>query len=280
MRCVAHIGIGRWGQNLMRSFAQECRIKYIASEGNPSNFVQAKKIQPKIKLVSVEEILDDPEVEAVIVATPVEVLGEVASRIVSAGKHIFLEKPGATTSVQLDNLVALRRVEQICYVNYLYLVDPCYLSFRRAVNGTNLRNLRFTWKKFGTFGNDLLLNLASHELAQAIDILGEVPRPIDRIISENNCLIVLKRGDTNIHIDIDRQSKNRFKSITAATDEGTFCWSPGQFSHDSFSIETGSSEDLVGASRDVFLENVRNGTKFSNLELASRVLNVIQEIRQ
>ena len=56
-----------------------------------------------------DELLADPELEAVVVATPVPTHYELRKRALEAGKHVFVEKPPAMTRAEMEDLVATGR---------------------------------------------------------------------------------------------------------------------------------------------------------------------------
>ena len=92
---VGQVGLGPWGSNLARNFNELARLRWLcdAAEdklaGLPGRF-------PSARLTArFDDLLEDDEVDAVVVATPVLTHAELAKRALSAGKHVFVEKPMA-----------------------------------------------------------------------------------------------------------------------------------------------------------------------------------------
>src|SRR5213596_290279 len=103
---LAQLGCGYWGPNLLRNFSAlpGCWVKYVVdSSAERRTFVQNNF--PRTVAVSTSEaVLEDPEVSAVIIATPAATHFSLASQALRAGKHVFVEKPLATKASEVDEL--------------------------------------------------------------------------------------------------------------------------------------------------------------------------------
>src|SRR2546430_1476173 len=91
----AQIGCGYWGPNLLRNFSAlpRCSVKYVV-DPSPERRVFVEKNFPRTSAVdSTNAVLNDPEVDAIIVATPAGSHFSFASDALCAGKHVFVEKP-------------------------------------------------------------------------------------------------------------------------------------------------------------------------------------------
>src|SRR5690349_651046 len=106
---IGQIGCGYWGPNVLRNFSAQsgCWVKYVA-EINPERQAYVRANFPRSEVVSdVEAVLGDRDVDAVIVATPAASHHALAKQALEAGKHVFVEKPLATSTTQADELVKL-----------------------------------------------------------------------------------------------------------------------------------------------------------------------------
>ena len=94
---IAQLGIGYWGPNLLRNLVanKRCVVKTAADlSGQRCDYV--KSIYPAIRVSSdVSEVLQNPEIDAVVIATPVATHFELSMEALNAGKHILVEKPMA-----------------------------------------------------------------------------------------------------------------------------------------------------------------------------------------
>src|SRR4029078_9892664 len=121
---VGVIGYGYWGPNLVRNFmaapgsavARVCDLRddRLSSLG---------KIYPGIKTCSnATHLINDPQIDAVIIATPVSSHFELAMSALKAGKHVLVEKPLAAKSDQ-----ARRLVDEAATRNLVLLVDHTFV---------------------------------------------------------------------------------------------------------------------------------------------------------
>src|SRR5512136_767769 len=106
---VGAVGCGYWGPNLMRNMRQlsDCQLKVICDASEP-RLKHMRKLHPEVTTTNrFEDLLNDAELDAVIVATPVRFHYEMAKACLNAGKHVFVEKPMARTEAEGEELVAL-----------------------------------------------------------------------------------------------------------------------------------------------------------------------------
>src|SRR6201982_1366909 len=96
---VAQIGCGYWGPNLLRNFSalSGCSVKYVV-DSSPERRAFVERNFPRTSAIdTVDSVLKDPEVDAIIVATPAGSHFTLANSALCGGKHVFVEKPLATT---------------------------------------------------------------------------------------------------------------------------------------------------------------------------------------
>src|SRR5687767_15738697 len=87
---VGVIGCGYWGPNLLRNFHsnRDCHLLGVA-DLNHDRLAWAQSLYPHIKATSVvDDLIADPNIEAIAIATPVHTHFELAMRCLRAGKHI------------------------------------------------------------------------------------------------------------------------------------------------------------------------------------------------
>ena len=110
---VAQIGVGYWGPNLLRNLVANKRCKVTAvADLSPERRDFVRGLYPAINVTDdIEKVIHDPEIEAVIIATPVATHFDLAMRALAAGKHILVEKPMARSVAEVDEIgrLALRR---------------------------------------------------------------------------------------------------------------------------------------------------------------------------
>lgn len=284
MLSVGLIGAGRWGRVLAGSFSKKCLIKRVATSGNTKNIDSLRKIIPKVEVSSIEEIINDNEIDAVIVASSIETLSDLAVKCLRSKKHVFLEKPAGINLEEIENIIKSKK-EKVCLVNYLYLSDPAYVTFKKETSDIKVTEISSFWKKWGTFNNDIVMNLACHDIAMMLDILGENVILRSHRINRDSCFINLSSKETNACIEIDRLSRETKKCVTCHSSNSSLVWQPGKLKLLEIDNETNNcifekDVNLVDVQRDRFLSYVQKDNGFSNLNTARKVVNILSEINK
>jgi len=95
---VGVVGLGYWGPNLARNLAAipGCELRWLC-DPRPEARERASRAFPGARVTGeLSELLEDPALDAVLLATPVTTHAELAASVLQAGKHCFVEKPLAT----------------------------------------------------------------------------------------------------------------------------------------------------------------------------------------
>src|SRR6516165_10027697 len=93
---VGIIGVGHWGLNILRNFVrhQQMRLLYVCDASEDALVKAAHLIPDNCKCVKdAAMVFDDPEVDAVAIVTPTSTHFELTRAALSAGKHVYCEKP-------------------------------------------------------------------------------------------------------------------------------------------------------------------------------------------
>src|SRR5262245_17369090 len=104
---IGVIGHGYWGPNLTRNFAELVRGKlYGVSDLDPRKLELVARRFPSVKTTTdYQDLVRDPKIDAIAIATPVSTHFELAMAVLKAGKHLWLAKPMTETSLQARKLV-------------------------------------------------------------------------------------------------------------------------------------------------------------------------------
>jgi predicted dehydrogenase len=214
---VALIGAGRWGRRLLPPLQARFDVPLACTTGGADGlrWLREQGVAP----VGLDRVLADDSIDAVVIATPLETHGELAARALAAGKHVFVEKPLATSLGEAEQAAALaERARRVLFVGHVYLYHPLLDGLRAQP----LRTAHLTWRKHGTFDSDLLWNLASHDVSTVLALFGGRPERID--VSEaarDSARIRLGfAGKREAVIVIDRTSEERVKTLDAVTEDG------------------------------------------------------------
>src|SRR6516165_3687381 len=112
---MAVVGLGYWGPNWVRVIDQmHHSAKIVCCDFSRKRLEAAKRLHPAIECTErLEVVTSDPEIEAVVVATPVSTHYEIARRCLMAGKSVLVEKPLAMSSRHTAELVRLAREQRV-----------------------------------------------------------------------------------------------------------------------------------------------------------------------
>jgi len=180
---IAVVGCGYWGPNLVRNFVShpECRVWTIC-DPRQDRLDHLKGIYPFLATTTdYDLVLSDPAIDGLAVATPVGLHFELARKALLAGKHVFIEKPMASSSAQCLELIRLAEQRQLTLMvghTFIYsspiakikefidsgaIGEVYYISTRRLNLGLFQKDINVTW------------DLAPHDLSNILHLLGRAP---------------------------------------------------------------------------------------------------------
>jgi predicted dehydrogenase len=180
---VGVAGLGYWGPNLARNLAAipGCELRWLC-DGSEEARTRAAGMFPAARVTAeVEELLADPELDAVALATPVPTHAELAVRVVEAGKHCFVEKPLATTAVDAERAVeAAERAGRVLMVGHLLEYHPAVDRLKALLDGGELGELYYVYGNRLNLGKlradeNALWSLGAHDVSVILHLIGEEP---------------------------------------------------------------------------------------------------------
>jgi len=178
---VGHAGLGYWGPNLARNFGDLGDLRWLC-DLSADLLAEGAKAHPNAETTSdFEVMISDPELDAVVIATPVITHYELAKRALEAGKHVFVEKPQAQSSAEAEELLALAEERGLVLMpGYLLLYHPALLELKQAVDSGDLGDLLYLYGNRQNLGQirrdeNALWSLGSHDLSMILHLVGEEP---------------------------------------------------------------------------------------------------------
>jgi len=174
---VGVIGLGRWGRNYLKTLARlpDCSIKAVADRDRSA----LAGVQPGLRTFSSHEaLLDDPDVRAVVIASPDETHYELARAALAAGRDVLVEKPMATNVRDAEMLVELSLARGlVLLVGHTMLYHRGFDRLEQTVaSGSIGRIARLTAARTSSGAShrrtNVLQDLVPHDLAMAIVLLG------------------------------------------------------------------------------------------------------------
>lgn len=170
---IGVIGYGYWGPNLVRNFMDVPGSTVVAvCDLRPERLAQLQARYPSVKtLNNHRELLDDPEIDAIAVATPVSSHFDLAMAALEANKHVLVEKPLAANSEQgmrLINEAARRR--RVLMVDHTFVYTAAVRKIRDLIASNALGDIYYydaVRVNLGLFQHDVnvIWDLAVHDLA-------------------------------------------------------------------------------------------------------------------
>jgi predicted dehydrogenase len=183
------IGCGSWGSNLLRNLAdlENTHLKWIC-DADPLKLSAAKKQYPGVKGTTVfTDILEDPEVDGVLVATPPISHATMAKQVLLADKHVFVEKPLALSSEDAYALVKLAdRKKRILMVGHLLRYHPAVIKLKEIIDSGELGEVFYIYSQRLNLGTirrheNALWNLGCHDISVMLYLLGEDPLAVSAV---------------------------------------------------------------------------------------------------
>ena len=177
------IGCGYWGPNLIRNFQQLAgsEVKRVA-DLDSDRLEHMKRLYPSVKTTTnYRDIITDPEIDIVAVATPVQTHYRFASEALSAGKHVFVEKPIAASVSESQELIALaEKNQQKLMVGHTFLYTVAVRKMKEVIDSGELGKIYYISTQrlnLGLFQNDInvIWDLAPHDISIILYLLGKEP---------------------------------------------------------------------------------------------------------
>ena len=180
---MAVIGLGYWGPNLLRVLADDAdvSVRWICDQ-NVERLASCHRRFPATQPTAVvEDVLEDPDVDAVVIATPVFTHFDMAAASLSAGKHTFVEKPLAPSWRLADELIALAdRMDRVLACGHTFLYSPPVRAVKRMLEQRVLGDVYFVSSSrvnLGPYRRDVSVvwDLAPHDFSILLHWFGETP---------------------------------------------------------------------------------------------------------
>ena len=183
MITVGVIGYGYWGPNLVRNFVETggARVAWV-TDTRPERLPLVTARYPTIRVsTDYRDILNDPAVDAVAIATPVSSHFELGLAAIAAGKHVLLEKPMAASSEEATRLIAEADSRALTLmVDHTFVYTPAVQKMRELTRDGQLGDVYYYDSvriNLGLFQHDVnvLWDLAVHDLSIMDFVIGRQP---------------------------------------------------------------------------------------------------------
>jgi len=215
---IGIVGCGYWGPNLVRNFASldGCEVR-VACDRDPARVAAVRKHFPSLRAAAdIRELLDAPDVDAVVVCTPLHTHYELASAALAAGKHVLVEKPLCGSVETAELLVEqAERSGLVLQVDHTYLYGGAVRKLREVVASGELGQLLYVdcvRVNLGLFQQDanVVWDLAPHDVSIILHLLEREPLAVSAIGAshfgklESQAYVALRFADSVIaHLHVN-----------------------------------------------------------------------------
>ncbi len=180
---VAVIGYGYWGPNLVRNFnsVTSCTVKAVADLRQERLAIVKKQFPSVHTTTSIDEIILNKDINAVVIATPVFTHYELAKKALENGKHVLLEKPMTSTVKEAEELMAIAdKKGLLLMVDHTFVYTGAVQKMKNLINEGTMGDLHYfdsTRINLGLFQPDVnvLWDLAPHDISILLKLINKKP---------------------------------------------------------------------------------------------------------
>ncbi len=233
---LGQIGLGAWGPNLLRTFGAlgGCRVRRVADlDAARYAALEIPGERPAFSL-DYRELLDDPAIDAVAVATPSETHYRIGREALLAGKHLFVEKPLALSSREGQRLADLARERRrTLMVGHLLMYHPAIMAMAGLVRAGRIGKVRYLGIRRRAFGRlqrgcSVLWDLGPHDISIALMVTGLRPAAVSSLgraflqpgLPEVSFTAISLLGGALAHIEESWVAPLRERQLLAVGDKG------------------------------------------------------------
>ena len=180
-KCVAVVGCGLWGRNIVRNF-YNLKALHSVCDLDIENLNMIKELYDDVNTTrNFEEVLNNPEIKALCIVTPSHTHFNLVKRALMAHKHVYVEKPISTKSneaLELKDLADKMGVKLL--VGHLLLYHPAVNRLKMLIAQGFLGKIKYVQSdrlNINYFKNDrsVMWDLAPHDVSMIAHITGCAP---------------------------------------------------------------------------------------------------------
>jgi predicted dehydrogenase len=176
-------GLGYWGPNLARNFAglPGSELSWLCDVAEPARERAALQFPGARVTAELDDLLADPELDAVVLATPVPEHADHAVRVLEAGKHCFVEKPLAQSVADAERAVAAAASSaRTLMVGHLLEYHPGVRKLKDLADSGELGEIYYIYGNRLNLGKlradeNALWSLGAHDVSVLLALAGEEP---------------------------------------------------------------------------------------------------------
>ncbi len=183
MISIGVVGYGYWGPNLVRNFAElpGAKLAAVADLDQRQLKLVGQRYPGVATTTDLQDILRNPKIDAVAIATPVSTHFEIAMAALRAGKHVWLAKPMTETSLQARQLVdEAEKRKRVLLVDHTFVYTGSIRKIAEVVQSQQMGQLYYYDSirvNLGLFQRDVnvISDLAAHDFSILDHLISEKP---------------------------------------------------------------------------------------------------------
>ena len=180
---IGVVGLGYWGPNVVRNMSRVADLAWCCDLSAENRDRYAPQYPQARFTADFDDLLNDPALDAIAVASSVPTHHPLGLRALAAGKHVFIEKPLAASVADARELVeAAEKADRRLMVGHLLLFHPALAAVRALIDSGELGDIYYLYGNRVNLGQvradeNALWSLGAHDVAVLLDLVGE--RPIE-----------------------------------------------------------------------------------------------------
>jgi UDP-2-acetamido-3-amino-2,3-dideoxy-glucuronate N-acetyltransferase len=181
---VGVVGAGYWGKNLVRVFNKIGSLSAIC-DSSISMLNSMKLMYPAVKTYQkFPDLLNDPKISAIIIATPPASHFNMAREALMSGKDVFVEKPLSLTTSEGEELVRIAdKKSKIIMVGHILRYHPAITALKALISSGKIGKVHYIYSTRLNLGKirreeNILWSFAPHDISVILYLLGESPNKI------------------------------------------------------------------------------------------------------
>ena len=184
---IGVVGCGYWGPNLIRNLnnLHQCRVKSLC-DVSEDRLQHMRSLYPDMEGVTdFDAFVSDPDLDAIVVATPVRFHFPMAKAALENGKHVLIEKPMASSAEECEELIDIaNRNGLILMIGHTFLYSEPVHKIAEIVSSGDIGEIRYINSQrlnLGLFQKDINVawDLAPHDISIILHIIGERPKVVN-----------------------------------------------------------------------------------------------------
>jgi predicted dehydrogenase len=180
---IGVVGLGYWGPNLARNFDRlpDSELAWICDASEDARGRWGASFPGARVSADVDELLSDPQLDAVVIATPVPSHARLAEQVIAARKHCFVEKPLAQSVAEAEAVVgAAREAGVVLMVGHLLEYHPGVVALKELADSGELGQIHYIYGNRLNLGKlraeeNALWSLGAHDVSVLLRLAGDEP---------------------------------------------------------------------------------------------------------